>query len=390
MPLVRFATSAHSAFHRSQGNVMRTRTRILTSIAAVLLVGLVTLAVAISRNAACGDAPALPQGALMRAVMARCYGSPEVLKIERVAKPVPGDHEVLIKVHAAAVNPLDWHTVRGEPYVMRLSSGFGAPDDARIGVDFAGVVESVGAAVTRFKSGDAVFGGASGAFAEYVRLRETGSLALKPDNASFEQAAALPIAAITALQAVRDHARIQPGQTVLINGASGGVGTYAVQIARALGAEVTGVCSTRNVELVRSLGADHVIDYTKNDFTQAGVRYDAIIDNVGNHPLLDRRRALKPGGVLVIVGGQSDDPWLGPVTDILKAIVLSPFVDEEFAKFMAHFNQPDLEFLADLMRQDKLTSVIDRRYAFDEVSKAVEYLETGRARGKVVVMIEES
>lgn len=368
---------------------MRRRNRILTSIAAVLFLGIAALAIAMSHNAECGTAPAIAADAQpMRAVMFRCYGSSQVLRVEQVARPVPADNEVLVRVHAAAVNPLDWHYMRGEPYIMRLmGSGIGAPEDPRVGVDFSGTVESVGNAVTRFKPGDAVFGGKSGALGEYVAVRQDRALAIKPDNISFEQAAAVNIAAITALQALRDKGGVKAGQTVLINGASGGVGTYAVQIAKVLGAEVTGVCSTRNVELVRSLGADHVIDYKQQDFTQLGQRYDVIIDNVGNHPLLDRRRALKPGGTLVMVGGESDDPWLGPASDPLKAMFLAPFIDEEMTMILADSKQEDLNLLSDLMRAGKLTPVIDRRFTFDQAADAIEYLETGRARGKVVVSV---
>ena len=221
----------------------------------------------------------------MKAIVHRCYGSADVLKFEEIAKPIAADDEVLVKVRAASVNPLDWHYMSGTPYIMRMSSGLGAPENMRMGVDFAGIVEAVGKNVKRFKPGDEVFGGRTGALAEYVAVREDRTLALKPSNLSFEQAAAIPVAAITALQGLRDKGRLQPGQKVLINGASGGVGTFAVQIAKSFGAEVTGVCSTRNVEMVRSIGADHVIDYTKQNFTEGAQRYDLILDNVGNHSL---------------------------------------------------------------------------------------------------------
>lgn len=366
---------------------MRILKRILAIVLGVLALAVVSLAVAISYDGSCRSRePISADTPRMKAVVFRCYGSPDVLKVEDVAKPTPQDDELLVKVHAAAVNPLDWHYMRGEPYVMRLSSGIGAPDDIRAGVDFAGTVEAVGQAVTRFKVGDEVFGGASGALAEYVTIRETSAVAHKPGNVSFEQAAAVPIAGVTALQALRDMGRLKSGQKVLINGASGGVGTFAVQIAKSLGAEVTGVCSTRNVELVRSLGADHVIDYTKENFTELAEQYDVIVDNVGNHPLRSARRALKPGGIFVMVGGPSDDPWLGPLWQPIKAAFLEPTVDEKFAMPFARLNAADLGVIAGLMQAGKVASVIDRRHTLAEAAAAVEYLETGRARGKVIVV----
>ena len=222
----------------------------------------------------------------MKAIVSRCYGSPAVLRLENIAVPTPKDDEVLVRVRAASVNPLDWHYMRGTPYLVRTESGYGTPENPRLGVDFAGTVEAVGRNVKRFQPGDEVFGGKTGAFAEYVTIREGRAIAVKPTNVTFEQAASVPIAGLTALQALRDKGKIHAGQKVLINGASGGVGTFAVQIAKSYGAEVTGVCSTRNVELVRSLGADHVIDYTREDFTKDDQRYDLILDNVGNHTLL--------------------------------------------------------------------------------------------------------
>jgi len=320
-------------------------------------------------------------------VVFRCYGGPEVLSHEDVAKPALEADRVLVRVHAAAANPLDWHYMRGEPYIMRMSSGFGAPKDTRAGVDFAGTVEAVGANVTRFKPGDEVFGGVSGAFAEYVNVREAGALALKPANVTFEQAAAVPIAAVTALQALRDKGGIQAGQKVLINGASGGVGTFAVQIAKSFGAEVTGVCSTRNVELVRRAGADHVIDYTQQDFTQGTERYDLIIDSVGSQSFSAMRRVMQPNGALVMVGNSSKGRWLGPLIGSLKGMLLAPFVDQRIEPLLADMSAKDLELLAGLMMSGKLTSVIDRRYPLSEVPQAIEYLETGRARGKVVIEV---
>jgi len=365
---------------------MTRRTKILGGIFGILAAAVLSLALVLSHDSACGPPGAVPgQTTLMKAIRYRCYGSPEVLQLEEVAKPTPADDEVLVKVQAASVNPLDWHYMRGKPYIMRLSSGIGRPTDPRFGVDFAGTVEAVGKNVQRFKPGDEVFGGKSGALAEYVTVREGRALALKPADISFEEAAAVPIAAITALQAVRDKGQVKPGQKVLVNGASGGVGTFAVQIAKAYGAEVTGVSSTRNVELVRSLGADHVIDYKRQDFTRGAQRYDVIIDNVGNHPLLAYRRVLEPDGIVVMVGGPSEDPWIGPLARPIRAAVLSPFVSQRFAMLMAELNPEDMGVLRDLLAAGKLKPVIDRRYTLPEVPAAIAYLEEGRARGKVVI-----
>jgi NADPH:quinone reductase-like Zn-dependent oxidoreductase len=301
-----------------------------------------------------------------------------------VAKPTPLDDEVLVKVHAASVNPLDWHYMRGSPYLMRLGPGLGAPADSKIGVDFAGTVEAVGSDVTRFKPGDEVFGGGSGAFAEYVTVSESRALAIKPANVTFEQAASAPIAAITALQALRDKGKLKEGQKVLVNGASGGVGTFAVQIAKSLGAEVTGVCSTRNVEMVRSIGADHVFDYTRENYTESGEKYDLIIDNVGNHSLSANRKVLQPNGTLVMIGGAKGD-WLAPLMGPIKALLLSPFVDQELVLILAKLRQDDLAILGDLMQAGKVTPVIDRRYPLREVPDAIRYSEEGHARGKIII-----
>jgi NADPH:quinone reductase-like Zn-dependent oxidoreductase len=367
-----------------------TRTKkVLGGILVVVAVALLTGAIFLSHDSACGPAPSLPNNATpMKAIVHRCYGPPDVLTLEDIEKPTPEDNQVLVKVHAAAVNPLDWHYMRGKPYVMRMEAGLGAPTNSRLGVDFAGTVEAVGTNVKRFKPGDEVFGARTGAFAEYVTVREDRALVLKPANVTFEQAASVPIAGVTALQALRDKGRIQPGQKVLINGASGGVGTFAVQIAKSFGAEVTGVCSTRNVDMVRSLGADHVIDYTKEDFTKSGQLYDLIVDNVGSHPLLEYKRVLKPKGIFVIVGGPNEGSWLGPMTIPLKAKLLSPFVSQEFAFFLADLTPEDLTILGDLMQTGKMTPVIDRRYKLSEVPEAIGYLEEGHARGKVVIGLE--
>jgi len=368
---------------------MKRRYRILGALLALLASAVLALALALSYESPCGS-PAGNSGEanLMKAITYRCYGSSEVLRLEEIAKPVPADDEVLVKVHAAAVNPLDWHYMRGEPYIMRLSSGFGRPKETRFGVDFAGTIEAVGAQVRNFKPGDAVFGGRTGAFGQYVVVRESRAIVLKPANITFEQAAAVPIAAITALQALRDKGRVKRGTRVLINGASGGVGTFAVQIAKSLGAQVTGVCSTRNVELVHSLGADRVVDYTREDYTRGDLRYDVIIDNVGNHTLRANRRVLEPDGIFVIVGGSSRDPWLGPMVRPIGAAVLSPFVGQEFSMLMAELNPRDMGVLRDLLAAGTLKPVIDRRYTLEEVPAAVAYVEEGRARGKVVIAVE--
>jgi NADPH:quinone reductase-like Zn-dependent oxidoreductase len=368
---------------------MKRRYKVLGIVLVLTVVTLWSLALALSHNSPCGSAQALLGNTeRMKAIVYRCYGPPEVLKLEEIAKPAPVDDRVLVKVRAASVNPLDWHYMRGEPYFMRSAAGMGAPNSIHMGVDFAGTIESVGKNVTRFKPGDDVFGGRDGAFAEYVSVGENGSLAMKPANLTFEQAAAVPIAAITALQALRDKGKVRPGQNVLINGASGGVGTFAVQIAKAFGAQVTGVCSTRNLDLVRSIGADHVIDYTKEDFTERSQRYDLIIDTVGTHSLWDYRRALTPDGALVMVGALDKGPWLGPMWGSLKAFLVSPFVSQKFIFFLADLDQADLGVLRDLMEAGKVIPVIDRTYALNEVPAAMGYLEQGHARGKVIITVK--
>jgi NADPH:quinone reductase-like Zn-dependent oxidoreductase len=352
-------------------------------------VALAALAIAMSHNAAPAPAPALRSDAVrMDAIVYRQYGSPDVLKLEQVDKPTPAANELLIKVHDASLNPLEWHFMRGTPYIMRLEVGLGRPKVTRLGIDFSGTVEAVGADVKQFKVGDDIFGAANGALAQYVTSTEVG-LALKPSNMTFAQAAAVPIAAVTALQGLRDKGQIKAGQKILINGASGGVGTFAVQIAKSFGADVTGVCSTRNVDLVRSLGADHVIDYTKEDFTRGSEHYDLIFDTVGNHALLDYRRVLNPHGIFVIVGAPSDDPWLGPLSSPIKAYLISPFISQKFSMLMADVNQTsDLDTLRDLMQAGKVTPVIDRQYPLKETAAAMRYLEQGHARGKVIVSLE--
>jgi len=367
---------------------MKLRYKIAVGILIFLGVAMTSLAIVLSHNAACEPAPAVSsESETMKAIVYRCYGSPDVLAFEDIEKPTPADNELLIKVVAAAVNPLDWHFVRGTPYLLRLMSGLGAPDDAGLGVDFAGTVEAIGSKVTRFKPGDAVFGGGNGAFAEYLIIGEDGALALKPADVSFEQAASVPIAAVTALQALRDLGKLEPGQKVLINGASGGVGTFAVQIAKSMGAEVTGVCSTRNVEMVLSIGADHVFDYKKEDYTDSGQQFDLIIDMIGNHSLTANRRALKPGGIFVIVGGGKGN-WLGPMMTPIKALMLSPFVDQEFVMILAELRRDDLAILGDLMQAGKVTPVIDSRYRLSELKAAIRHSEEGHTRGKIIIEVQ--
>jgi NADPH:quinone reductase-like Zn-dependent oxidoreductase len=368
---------------------VKLRYKILGALLVLVAAGVVTLALVMSHTAPCGAAPPLPAGATaMKGIERLCYGPPEVLKYADLPKPTPADDEVLVRVHAASVNPLDWHFVEGTPYLVRMGEGFGKPEDPRLGVDFAGTVEAVGKSVRRFKPGDAVFGGKLGAFAEYVSVREDRAIAAKPGNVSFEQAAAVPIAALTALQALRDKGHVKAGQKVLINGASGGVGTFAVQIAKAFGAEVTGVCSTKNVPLVQSIGADHVIDYTQEDFTRGGQRYDLIVDNVGTHSLLDYRRVLNPKGAVVIVGSTSVGDWIGFLITPLDAIVLSKFVSQKFIPFLAELNPKDLTTLGELVQDGKLTPVIDQRYSLKEVPAAMRYVEAGHARGKVIITVD--
>jgi NADPH:quinone reductase-like Zn-dependent oxidoreductase len=310
-----------------------------------------------------------------------------VIRLENIVRPSVADNEVLVKIRAASANALDWRSLRGEPYIMRLDGGFGTPKNPQLGRDFAGVIEVVGKNVTRFKVGDEVFGGSGrGTFAEYVSVREAGSITLKPAKLTFEEAASMPVGAITALQALRDEARVQPGQKVLINGASGAVGTFAVQIAKVLGAEVTGVCSTQNVEMVRSLGADHVVDYTREDFTRSNQSYDVIVDNVGNRSLLAYRRVMQPKGILVIVGADKGK-WVAPFAGVLEAMTLSPFVSQKAGMLMASLSPEDLTFLADLAQAGKVKPIIDRRYGLAEVPDALRYLEGGHARAKVVITV---
>jgi NADPH:quinone reductase-like Zn-dependent oxidoreductase len=325
----------------------------------------------------------------MKAIVYSNYGPPDVLKCEEIEKPTAGDNEVLIRVRAASVNPADWHFMRGTPYFVRIPVGLRKPKVTRLGIDVAGQVEAVGRSVTQFKPGDEVFGSCRGAFAEYVCTAES-ALVMKPNNVTFEQAASVPVAALTALQGLREKGQIQPGQQVLINGAAGGVGTFAVQIAKSFGAAVTGVCSTRNVEMVRSIGADRVIDYTQEDFTKGTRRYDLILDCVGNHSFSARRNILNPNGICVMVGAPNDGNWIGPLAGVLKVLALSRFVSQSFVAFIGKASKRDLTIMGELMEAGKVTPVIDRRYGLSDVPDAIRYLEDGHARGKVVITLDRN
>ena len=324
----------------------------------------------------------------MKAIVYTKYGSPDVLELKEVEKPTPKENEVLIKVRAASVNPLDWHYLRGKPLFMRLmGAGLLKPKNKILGVDIAGRVETVGRKVKQLQPGDEVFGGGEflGGFAEYVCVSEN-KLALKPANITFEEAAAVPIAAVTALQGLRDKGQIQQGQKVLINGAGGGVGTFAVQIAKSFGAEVTGVCSTSKVEIVRSIGADRVIDYTQEDFTKNGQRYNLIIDAAAYRSILDQKRALSPKGIYVMVGGS--------MARMFQVLFLRPWISMTGSKkigvMLANINKKDLVFMKELLEAGKVVPVIDRRYPLSEVAEAIRYLEEGHARGKVIITFERN
>jgi NADPH:quinone reductase-like Zn-dependent oxidoreductase len=327
----------------------------------------------------------------MKAIVYCDYGIAN-LKLQDIEKPTPADDQVLVRVRAAALNPLDGHFVRGMWLARLMGGGLRKPKDTRLGVDYAGTVEAVGKNVTQFKPGDEVFGGRNGALAQFVSARADRAIALKPANMTFEQAGSVGVAAITALQGLRDIGHVQAGQKVLINGASGGVGTFAVQIAKSLGAEVTGVCSTRNVDLVRSLGADHVIDYTKEDFTKGDQRYDVIFDNVQNHTFSERRRVLNPNGICVLAGLGGAGWRADTRTHLIRSFttpLMSKFTSQKFRFFVAQLNHDDLAFLGDLMQSGKVTPVIDKTYkSLAEVQDALEYLEQGHARGKVVIAVE--
>ena len=368
---------------------MKLRYKIANSLLAIVGLAFLTFSIAVSYTSDCPIPEDVAEGTeTMKAVVSQCYGGPEALQYLDVAKPQPGPKDVIVKVHSAAVNPLDYHYMRGSPYFLRAFAGIGSPNDPRMGVDFSGVVIETGEEVTRFQVGDEVFGGRSGAFAEYVVIPEDRSLAIKPENVSFDEAAAVPIAAVTALQALRDHGFVKEGQKILINGASGGVGTYAVQIAVALGAEVHGVCSTRNVEMVKNLGATRVFDYKKEDYTQSGIQYDLILDMVANQPVRANVNLLKPEGRMVRVGGPKGN-WIAPLTPMIKEMFVKPFVDQEIGGMLAQLNGKDLEYLAGLMAEGKITSRIDTHYPLSETAEAMRYVETQRARGKVIIAVSD-
>jgi NADPH:quinone reductase-like Zn-dependent oxidoreductase len=326
----------------------------------------------------------------VKAIVRDTYGSADVLELTDIDKPEPGDDEVLLRVHAASVNPADWHILRGLPYIARMQFGLGKPKDRVLGCDVAGHIEAVGNNVTMLQPGEEVFGSpfmhGLGAFAEWVCISED-LLAPKPANLSFEQVAAVPLAALTALQALRDQGRIEPGYKVLIIGASGGVGTFAVQIAKSFDAEVSGVCSTRNLEMVRALGAEHVIDYTQEDFTHSGQKYDLIFQLAGTLSPSECRSALTSNGTLLISSGESEGSWIGPLDRVIKALVLSPFVSQKMASFTVKPNREDLQLLKQFIEDGTITPVIDRTYPLAEVPEAIGYLEEGHAQGKVVISV---
>ncbi|HET8921864.1 MAG TPA: NAD(P)-dependent alcohol dehydrogenase [Candidatus Acidoferrum sp.] len=326
----------------------------------------------------------------MKAIVYQGFGSPDILRCEEIDKPIPGDDEVLIKVRAASVNPLDWKLMKGGPFILRLLLGVGTPKIRRPGVDVAGQVEAVGRNVTQFKPGDEVFGTCRGAFAEYATSRSVPGmksvLVIKPLKVTFEQAASAPVAALTALQGLRDKGRIQQGQRVLINGAAGGVGTFAVQIAKSFGANVTGVCSTSNVDMVRSIGADQVIDYNHQDFTKSGRRYDIVLDCVGNHSFSEWRRVLNPEGILVGVGAPANVPLSRLLAGLIGALVRSVFVSQKIAIFIARVSQQDLTTVTELMVAGKVAPVIDKCYKLSEAREAFRYAAQGHTRGKLIIV----
>jgi NADPH:quinone reductase-like Zn-dependent oxidoreductase len=325
----------------------------------------------------------------VKAMVQDHYGSAEVLQTQEVDKPNISANEVLIRVRAAGVNPADWAVMRGLPYIARPVYGLRKPKNAVRGTDVAGLVEAVGSDVTRFREGDEVFGWSNGSYADYASASED-SLALKPANLTFEQASAVPMAGLVALQAVRDHGQVQAGQKVLINGAAGGIGTFAVQIAKSLGAEVTGVCSTPSVDMVRSIGADHVIDYTREDFTRSGLHYDFILDNVSNHSLSDLRRTLTPTGVLIPNGGNFGNHWFASAGRLLRATVLFRFGSQRLERFLVAPKHEDLVVLKELVEAGKVTPVIDHTYPLSETAQAIDRVGVGHSRGKVVITVSRA
>ncbi len=321
----------------------------------------------------------------MKAIVHDTFGSPDVRELKELALPDVADDGVLVRVHAASVNPADWYGMTGRPWLARPAVGLRTPKETRIGVDFAGTVDAVGGEITQFKPGDEVFGGRTGALAEYVCCR--GAIALKPANVTMEEAAAVPVAGLTALQGLRDKGKLQPGQKVLINGASGGVGTFAVQIAKALGAEVTAVCSTGNVEIARSLGADHVVDYTREDFTRSDQRYDLLLDIAGSRSWSAYKRVLKPGAMLVVVGAPKGTRLLGPLSHIARMRLASVGNSRTVVFFIAKMSKPDMAYLGELLESGAVKPVIDRRYELSDAADAFRYLGEGHAQGKIVVTV---
>jgi NADPH:quinone reductase-like Zn-dependent oxidoreductase len=324
----------------------------------------------------------------MKAMVQDRYGAAEVLELMEIVKPQIGDSEVLIRVRAAGVNIADWAVMSGLPYIARPVYGLRKPKNIVRGTDVAGTVEAVGSGVTRFRPGDEVFGWSNGSFADYATASE-GALAPKPANLTYEQAASVPMAGLVALQALRDHGKVRAGQKVLINGASGGIGTFAVQIAKSLGAHVTGVCSTRNVDLVRSLSADHVIDYSQEDFTRSGQRYDFILDNVANHSLTDLRRALTPTGTLVPNGGGFNHRWVASGGRLIRAVVLFRFGSQRLGRFLVSPKHEDLVILKELIEAGKVTPVLDRAYPLSDTRQAIDHVAGGHARGKVAITVSQ-
>ena len=318
----------------------------------------------------------------MKAAVFKSYGPPEVMEIDEIEKPVPTDDEVLVRVYASSVNPAEWYGMTGL-FIARIGNGLLKPKDTRLGTDYAGVVEGVGKNVTQFKPGDEVFGARNGAFSEYVCVRNI--VIPKPGNITFAEAGGVAIAAITALQGLRDHGKLQPGQKVLINGASGGVGTFAVQIAKALGAEVTAVCSTDNVKLIRSLGADHVIDYTKEDFTRNGERYDLFLDIAGSRSWRDCRRVLKPNANFVLIGAPKGNRVIGPLAHIIALRLAALGASQKLIFFVAKFNCEDFMLLKEMFERGQIKTVVEKTYPLHKISEAMRYLGTGHAKGKIVV-----
>jgi NADPH:quinone reductase-like Zn-dependent oxidoreductase len=323
----------------------------------------------------------------MKAAVREKFGPPEVVELRELERPVPADDEVLVRIHASSINISDWYGVLGRPYIGRVATGLRGPKELRLGTDYAGQVEAVGKDVTQFRPGDEVFGARTGAWAEYVAAKADRGIVPKPANVSFEEAAAVPVAALTALQAIRDKGQLPPGQKVLINGASGGVGTFAISIAKALGGEVTAVCSPRNVEIARSLGADHVVDYTQEDFARRGERYDVLVDVAGGRSWSDCKRVLDPQGTLVIVGGPRKNRLLGPLGGVIRLRLGGMLARRKVVFFLAQVNKEDMEVLRELLEAGKLAPIVDARFALSEIVEALRYFGEAHPRGKVVITV---